>query len=237
MQDETMIDETEEESGESSNRMFMILAGGLAALFVVGLICIAAVFFVQRNQAASIQATNAAQAASLVESIRPSSVLSGDLGVASRIKGCRIYLDISCNAFNDVDVGYYNGLEMTPTISPELSLSELSEFKDKRFAVYAHGRVPLMTTKYRLADGELEDELGYAFPVRCEMDYKQVLNSVPLGLYEEISRLREIGIVEYLLDLEGDVSGMLRNYAGILAGRRAKKPPGYTLGHFKKGVA
>ena len=63
MQDETMVDEPEEETGESSNRMFMILAGGLAALFVGGLICIAAVFFMQRNQAASTQAVNATQAA------------------------------------------------------------------------------------------------------------------------------------------------------------------------------
>jgi len=61
-QDETMVDEPEEESGESSNRMFMILAGGLAALFVVGLICIAAVFFMQRNQVAGVSATNTAQA-------------------------------------------------------------------------------------------------------------------------------------------------------------------------------
>jgi serine/threonine protein kinase len=36
---------------------------GMGALFVVGLVCIAAVFFVQRSQATSVQATNTAQAA------------------------------------------------------------------------------------------------------------------------------------------------------------------------------
>jgi cytoskeletal protein RodZ len=59
--DEPMEGVPEEESGESSNRMFVILAAGLGGLFVVGLICIGAVFFYQQNQQASQRAIAIAQ--------------------------------------------------------------------------------------------------------------------------------------------------------------------------------
>ena len=58
---EPMVGEPEEESGESSNRMFVILAAGLGGLFVVGLICIGAVFFYQQSQQQSQRAAAIAQ--------------------------------------------------------------------------------------------------------------------------------------------------------------------------------
>jgi len=57
---EPMVDDAEGESGESSNRTFIILAAALGGLFVVGLICIVAVFFIQRNQAAGVASQNVA---------------------------------------------------------------------------------------------------------------------------------------------------------------------------------
>jgi collagenase-like PrtC family protease len=171
-----------------------------------------------------------------VSDIRPAAVLSGDLGVASRIAGCETYVDISCNAFNDIDVGFFNGRGMVPVISPELTFSELGRFSDKRFAVYCHGRIPLMSTKYALKDGRLRDDAGYTFPVSCELDQRRLLNSVPYGLYGEVIRLRDEGIVYYLLDLDDAPAETVSEYLRILAGSKIKKPSGYTLGHFKTGV-
>ena len=66
---EPMLDEPEE-GGESSNRMFIILAASLGGLFVVGLICIVAVFFIQRGQPGGSQtvanATIAAKNAAII---------------------------------------------------------------------------------------------------------------------------------------------------------------------------
>lgn len=60
MEEEPMVGTPEEEEGaESSNRMFMILALGLGGLFVIGLICIGAVFFMQQGQANQQKAANA----------------------------------------------------------------------------------------------------------------------------------------------------------------------------------
>ncbi|VVB53623.1 Peptidase family U32 [uncultured archaeon] len=180
---------------------------------------------------------NAKNALDLIDAINPASVLCGDLGVAVHIQNREVYGDISINAFNDLDVGFLNERGITPVISPELSLSELAGLSDKRFAVYAHGRLPLMTTKYLLNEEKLADEKGYVFPVRGELDYKQVLNSVPIGLYGEILKLKEAGIVRYLLDLENDISETVHAYRQIISGEKVKKHPGtYTLGHLKKGV-
>jgi putative protease len=172
-----------------------------------------------------------------IEEMKPESVLSGDLGVACNIKNSEVHLDISCNAFNDIDVEYYNSKGMTPVISTELSAKELNEFKDKRFAVYAHGRIPLMTTKYSLSEQNLKDEKNYVFPTRRESDYTQILNSVPYGLFEKTKELEKQGIRKFLLDLEENVGETIETYKKIFENQKTERPEGYTLGHFKKGVA
>ncbi|MFH1788884.1 MAG: U32 family peptidase [Candidatus Altiarchaeota archaeon] len=179
---------------------------------------------------------NAEKALSLVESYNPSSVLCGDLGVATKLEGREVYLDVSCNAFNDLDVAYYNGLGVTPVISPELSLKEIKTMKDKRFIVYAHGRLPLMTTRFNLDEESLVDERGYVFPVRAELDCKQVLNSVELGLFDGIMGLLDSGIGGFLLDVSGSVGDLVRTYRSILSGERVKKPADYTLGNYRRGA-
>jgi len=179
---------------------------------------------------------HAIKALERVERFRPSSVLCGDVGVASRLPPVRTYLDVSCNAFNDFDVAYYNSFGLTPTISPELSLGDIASFRDRRFAVYAHGRIPLMTTKYRLDVSELADERGYVFPVRGEGECKQVVNSVPLGLFHKVLTLRESGVTTFLLDVGEDAAGTVSTYRRILAGERVKKPAGYTLGNYEREV-
>ncbi|MDD5112078.1 MAG: U32 family peptidase [Candidatus Altiarchaeota archaeon] len=180
---------------------------------------------------------NAERAIGMLASMKPRSVLAGDMGVASRLDCDETYLDISCNAFNDIDVAYYNEQGMTPVISPELSLKELYGFADKRFAVYAHGRIPLMTTKYILREKRLTDEKGYTFPAREELDHTRILNSIPLGLYGRVLELKKQDINEYLLDLEDEVAETVAAYRRILAGKPAKKPAAkHTLGNYRNGV-
>jgi len=112
----------------------------------------------------------AEKALSLVSAYNPKSVLCGDIGVSVSLPGREVFLDISGNVFNDCAVGFYNRRGVVPVVSPELSFDELSGFSDKRFCVYAHGRVPLMSTKYVLSAERLVDEKGYVFPVRREVN-------------------------------------------------------------------
>ncbi len=184
----------------------------------------------------SLHDWEAEEALGLLESLSPDSVLSGDLGVASAVKGANVYLDVSCNAFNDVDVGFYNGNGLVPVVSPELNFDELCEFRDRRFAVYAHGRLPLMTTKYALDAEGLRDEAGYEFPVRHEKGQRQILNSVETGFYGEVGRLMAAGVMEYLLDVGSGAAGTVAAYRRIIAGETVASPAGYTSGHLRRGV-
>ncbi|MFZ2455003.1 MAG: peptidase U32 family protein [Candidatus Altiarchaeia archaeon] len=179
----------------------------------------------------------AQKALSLAHEYRPSSVLCGDPGVAVSINVGTVYLDISGNVFNDNSVRFYNERGVIPVISPELSFNELSGFSDKRFAAYVHGRLPLMSTRYSLPVEKLTDGMNYVFPVRSEGEYKQVLNSIPLGLFASVSKLKDAGVNRYLLDLEKDVPETVASYKKILSGTGVKKSTEeYTLGNYRGGV-
>jgi collagenase-like PrtC family protease len=178
------------------------------------------------------------QVLNLIEKYQVKEVLVGDLGVYVKLrhqKDLHLYLDYSNNIFNDIDLSfYYNGIAI---ISPELSSYELKEFQNKNFCVLTHGRVILMNTKYQDLPKNLRDDKNYTFPVRKEHTYLQILNSVELGLFEEVLRLRKLGINKFFLDLDHDTLKTVRLYKKILSG---KKPDidkeNYTKGHFEKGV-
>jgi len=147
-------------------------------------------------------------------------------------------LDISGNVFNDCAVGFYNRMGVVPVVSPELSFDELSGFSDKRFCVYAHGRVPLMSTKYALPVDRLVDEKGMCFRCAGRGNISRSSTVVPLGLYNHVLRLMDAGIMCFLLDLDCNVSETVSVYKKILSGEKAvEKPPGeYTLGNYRRGV-
>ncbi len=179
---------------------------------------------------------SAQKALTTVNSLAVDAVLCGDLGVAANIRGKKVFADLSANAFNDVDVKRLNELGVTPVISPELSKDELTQFRDRRFVVYAHGRLPLMTTKYTIAEDTLRDEKGYVFPTRREHDQTQVLNSVRLGVYDMIHALMREGVLYYLVDADEEVYNTVATYRRIIEGEKIRKPKGYTLGNYRDGV-
>jgi collagenase-like PrtC family protease len=164
-------------------------------------------------------------------------VLLGNFGLSSVLSETKIYLDYSANVFNDVDLAFIKGA--VPIISLELNFAELKEFKNKNFAVLVHGRPVLMTTKYPLKVRSLKDERGYVFPVRKELDYTQILNSLPIGIFNDITKLWDSGINKFFFDLtDGNAEKIIRLYRDILDGNPVKKSVRrkHTRGHFIKGV-
>ena len=173
----------------------------------------------------------------------PTAILLGNLGLLPSLdcSGAtkRIYLDYSANSFNDLDVAFVHRYGAVPVVSPELTLAELVAFRSKDFAVLVHGRPVLMTTKYPLPGERLEDERGFVFPVRREFTYTQILNSFPIGLFNDIQRLCEVGITKFFLDLtDGNAGRIVGLYQDVLAGKLVKKSARrkHTRGHFTRGV-
>ena len=170
-------------------------------------------------------------------------VLLGNLGLLPSCKSSgatrRIYLDYSANIFNDLDVTFVHRYGAVPVVSPELTLTELAAFHSKNFAVLVHGRPVLMTTKYPLPCARLEDEKGFIFPVRREFTYTQILNSFPMGLFNDVRQFCEVGITKFFLDLtDGNVERIIGLYRDVLAGKTVKKSARrkHTRGHFSRGV-
>jgi len=105
--------------------------------------------------------------------------------------------------------------------------------------VLVHGRPVLMTTKYPLQFTQLEDEKGFSFPVRREFTTTQILNSLPIGLFNEILKFCEAGITRFFFDLtDGNATKIIGLYQDILSGKPVKKSARrkHTRGHFTRGV-
>ncbi len=186
--------------------------------------------------------SEAAEAVNRVNEIDSATVLLGNIGLISklsRLETRRIYLDYSANIFNYLDIAFFQTFGAIPILSPELNLSELAEFKNQNFAVLVHGRSVLMNTKYPLPETLLKDEKGFGFPVRREFTYTQILNSIPIGLFNDILKLYDAGINKFFFDLtDSNVEKTIGFYKDILAGNPIKKSlrRKHTRGHFNRGV-
>ncbi|HUV02232.1 MAG TPA: peptidase U32 family protein [Desulfobacteria bacterium] len=188
--------------------------------------------------------SDAADAIRKVTECNSEAVLLGNLGLISELskpKTRTIYLDYAANVFNDLDRAFLKSYGATPIVSPELTLSELSAFKNKAFAVLVHGRPVLMTTSYPLNARSLKDEKGFVFPVRREFRYSQILNSVPIGLFNDVQELHNSGgITKFFFDLtDGNAERIIGLYTeDVLAGNPVKKSRRrkHTRGHFSRGV-
>jgi len=189
--------------------------------------------------------SDAAEAIKKVNDYESDTVLLGNLGLISELskpKTRTIYLDYAANVFNGLDMAFLKNFGAIPIVSPELNLAELSAFKNKEFAVLVHGRPVLMTTKYPLREGgSLKDEKGFVFPVRQEFEYTQILNSVPIGLFNDVQELHNSGgITKFFFDLTDDnaerIIGLYTE--DVLAGNPVKKSRRrkHTRGHFSRGV-
>ncbi|MBN1762126.1 MAG: U32 family peptidase [Methanomicrobia archaeon] len=174
----------------------------------------------------------------------PDTILLGNPGLLSELSKSAartIYLDYSANIFNDLDMKFLKNYGVVPVVSVELNLAELAAFKNKEFAVLVHGRSVLMTTAYPLREGgSLKDEKGFVFPVRREFRYTQILNSVPIGLFNDVQKLRDAGINKIFFDLtDGNAERIIGLYTrDVLAGNPVKKSRRrkHTRGHFSRGV-
>jgi hypothetical protein len=171
---------------------------------------------------------------------KPGAIMTGNLGFLTRrsVFDVPVYLDYSLNIFNDLDAAYFQKYNVIPVLSPELSLVELTGFKNREVVIYCHGDIPLVNTKIDLKLDKLVDEKGYEFRIRKESSYWQILNSRPFGMFNDLKKLRTIGFNQFFIDQQGESAEFVLLYRNILKepvqDRRLRK--GYTAGHIYKGV-
>jgi collagenase-like PrtC family protease len=170
----------------------------------------------------------------------PGALLTGNLGLLAHFSEFNqpIYLDYNLNVFNDIDILYFRRYNAIPILSPELALAEMTELKDRNAVVFCHGDVVLVNTRIEIEARRLIDEKGFAFPVRKEGSYWQILNSRPFGMFNDVRKLRTIGFRQLFVDHQGKNADAVALYTGLLQksvpDRRLRK--GYTAGHIYRPV-
>jgi collagenase-like PrtC family protease len=175
-----------------------------------------------------------------LRALRPAAVLAANLGFLEyrRAFAGPVYLDYALNDFNDLDTAFFRRFEAVPVVSPELTMAELEQLRDKDVAVFIHGDPVLLNTLIPLKEGKLVGDQGLAFPVRKEAGYWQILNSRPLGLFNDVRKLGALGFRRFYIDRAGQGARWAEVYRRMLKeevpDRRLRK--GHTSGHFYRPV-
>ncbi|MFC1704896.1 U32 family peptidase [Nanoarchaeota archaeon] len=167
----------------------------------------------------------------------PDGILAGNKGMLGL--NIPIHLDYNSNVFNDISLDNLSKIDVTPIISPELSINDLKSFSNRNFAVLVHGKIRLMTLRHDLAEGNIKDEKGELFRVNKIKNGSEVLNGKELGLLSKSSQLVEVGINNFFIDTENKVSEVVGLYRDVLDSKKvsdSKLKKDYVLGWSYRGV-
>ncbi|MEK6885974.1 MAG: U32 family peptidase [Nanoarchaeota archaeon] len=178
-----------------------------------------------------------------IKQITPDGLIAGNMGIINMKFNLPIILDYNSNCFNDIQLNYYQSLNTKPIMSPELSLSQLEEFKNKDFIVFVHGKIRLMTLAHNLAENKMQDEKGFIFFQKLIFNGAEIINGKELGLFNKIRPLIKRGINQIYLDTEStkdaSLEEILEVYGQILAGKTpdaSMLQKHFNLGWSKLGV-
>jgi collagenase-like PrtC family protease len=179
-----------------------------------------------------------------ISDLAPAGLIAGNLGILNMSLNLPIILDYNSNCFNDIQLNYYQSLKSRPIISPELSLVQLENFKNKDFIVFAHGKIRLMTLAHELVENKMADERGFNFYIKKIHGGAEILNEKELGLFNKLRELIKSGINQLYIDSESSkivsLEEILAIYRQILDGKTpdaSKLQKHYNLGWSKLGVA
>ena len=179
--------------------------------------------------------TDLSHAITLLKEKNPPAIMTGNIGFLAYRNDFKVpvYLDYSYNIFNDLDILFLQEHNVIPMASPELSLRELLSFRNKNIVLLCHSDIVLVNTLIEIKDKELCDEKRNIFTVRQEGNYRQILNSKPFGLFNDIQKLRVAGFSQFFIDKQGEGPRFVALYRNILHGAAASRAlrRGHTAGH------
>ena len=170
---------------------------------------------------------------------KPDGLFIGNLGMLNLKLDIPKNIDYNLNCFNDIDTDYFSKIDATPIISPELSIQELKQLKNKNFIVLVHGKLRLMTLRHDLEEGWIKDERGGLFKINRIMNGSEILNGKELGLLSKSSALINAGINNFYIDTDKNVGNIVRLYKKVLDGEKVDDSNikrDYVLGWSYRGV-
>ena len=165
-------------------------------------------------------------------------IFTGNLGIIANLD-LPMHLDYNINCFNDYDIDYFSKKSVFSIISPELSINEVNQFKDKNFGVMVHGKIRLMTLRHKLDKERITDEKNCEFYINKIRNGVEILNKKELSMLGKAKDLVDSGINNFYIDTDRAVGKIIRLYRKILDGEKvndSKIKKNYVLGWSFRGV-
>lgn len=161
----------------------------------------------------------------------------------------KVVIDHSLYTYNDYAKQAFKTYDIhRDTIPLELNQKEIRRRNNQNSEMVVYGHYPLMTTagcvhkNTKACDKKsqityLKDRYNVLFPVKnyCKDCYNVVYNSVPVMLFGEIDKLRNMGVHHYRLDFTIETGKEVANVLNLYQGGKGNAIE-YTNGHYKRGV-
>ncbi len=169
-----------------------------------------------------------------------------DSAVIAKEIGAYVTASIGSNIFNSYSLDMWKKYFADEALlSFEMTEKQISNIKGNiKTGIICYGRLPLMITrncpvknKFSCAEckknGVLTDRKGFEFPVDCTSGTSEILNSVPLNVFDEISKFENIDfcVLKFTTESKNECENIIKKYLSH------KKLDGkFTRGLYHRGV-
>ena len=161
----------------------------------------------------------------------------------------KVVLDHNLYTYNDYAKYAFMKYDVErDTIPLELNQKEIRRRNNRNSEMVVYGYYPLMTTagcvhkNTKVCDKKsqityLKDRYNVLFPVKnyCKDCYNVVYNSVPVLLFQEVERLKNMGVSCFRLDFTLESGKEVENILSLYSEGKGNSME-YTNGHYKRGV-
>ncbi len=169
-----------------------------------------------------------------------------DSAVIAKEIGADITASFGSNIFNSYSLDVWkNHFADEAVLSIEMTASQINKIKgNTKTGIICYGHLPLMLTRncpvrnFRSCEkcggnGKLTDRKGMEFPVDCSSGTTEILNSVPLSIFDEISDFENIDfcVLKFTVETKEECENIIKMYLS-----RRKYDGKFTRGLYRRGV-
>ena len=173
-----------------------------------------------------------------------------ELGFAKEVlSNLKVVIDHSLYTYNDYAKDAFEIYDIhRDTIPLELNQKEIRRRNNQNSEMVVYGHYPLMITagcvhkNTKSCDKKsqityLKDRYNVRFPVKnyCKDCYNVVYNSVPVMLFNEIDKLKNVGVKHFRFDFTIESGKEVTNVLKLYQNGNGSSME-YTNGHYKRGV-
>ncbi len=169
-----------------------------------------------------------------------------DAAVIARKTGAEITASFGSNIFNSLSLSVWKKhFADEVVLSPEMTVSQINKIKsDINCGIICYGKLPLMLTRNCpiknsftcdecKRNGKLTDRKGISFSVDCSSGTSEILNSVPIYIFDELGKFSDIQffVLKFTTETKEECEDIIESYLS-----RKKTDIKFTRGLYFRGV-